>query len=151
MKKPELKHKYIRDKRSPKPSSPKASELMSRIKGKNTKPELIIRKLLCSHGLKGYRLHWKVEGRPDIAYVSKKVAIFINGCYWHRCPKCHPHTPKSNSEFWKNKFAKNIERDKRKIKALESNGWKVLILWECDIKSDPTLQIENIKRILFDI
>lgn len=98
-------------------------------------------------GLRGYRLHWKVEGRPDIAFVSKKIAIFINGCYWHRCPKCHPHIPKSNTEFWRNKFNKNIERDKRKTQSLESSNWRVITIWECEIKENPELQVNRIKSL----
>ena len=81
--------KYIRDKRSPKPLSESTSKVMSANKAKNTKPEIALRKALWSEGYKGYRLNWKnVPGRPDIAYPGKKIAIFVNGCYWHRCPKC---------------------------------------------------------------
>lgn len=121
---------------------------MSSIKGKNTKPELIIRKLLWKNGLRGYRLHWKIAGRPDIAFVSKKLAIFVNGCYWHRCPNCHPNIPKSNTAFWTNKFAKNVERDKRKIESLKLKNWNVLTLWECEIKENPDQQIAKVKSCL---
>jgi len=101
---------YIRDGRAPLPQNEITSRIMSSIKDKNTKPELIIRKALWEKGIRGYRLHWKkAPGKPDIAFPSKKVAIFVNGCYWHRCPHCKLSLPKTNSEFWKNKFQKNIE------------------------------------------
>ena len=137
---------YSRDKRSPTPVNEAASELMSKIKSKNTKPEILLRKMLWKKGYRGYRLHWnKVPGKPDIAYPGKKIAIFVNGCYWHRCPKCKPSMPKSNVEFWKNKFEKNVARDLRKKKELEVLGWKVFIIWECEIKSNKTeLEIEYI-------
>jgi DNA mismatch endonuclease (patch repair protein) len=82
---------------------------------KDTKPETILRSALWTKGIRGYRLHWKrIPGSPDIAYMSKKVAVFVNGCYWHRCPHCKPHFPRTNASFWNNKFIANIERDKRK-------------------------------------
>lgn len=108
---------------------------MSRIRGKNTKPELHFRKALWHAGMKGYRLHYKkAPGKPDIAFPGRKLAIFVHGCYWHRCPHCQPSMPKSHSEFWKEKFRKNVERDERKRKALEDEGWRVLTIWECQIK-----------------
>lgn len=127
---------YIRDKRSPIPSSENVSKIMSSNKAKNTKPELVVRKFLWENGLKGYRIHpSNIPGKPDIAFISKKIAIFINGCYWHRCPTCNYSIPKSNTEFWKNKFLKNVERDRKKIEELEELGWKVITIWECEIKS----------------
>src|SRR5438034_4311737 len=128
---------YVRDHRSPIPTSEAASKMMSSIKAKNTKPEVDFRKLLNKAGVKGYRLHWKIEGRPDIAYVSKKIAIFIHGCFWHSCPNCRPPVPKSNHSFWSQKLQKNVERDKIKAQSLENNGWKVFIFWECEIKEKP--------------
>src|SRR5688572_12008011 len=106
---------YIRDKRSPKPKSETVSRVMSANKAKNSKPEVHLRKALWNQGAKGYRLHYKkVPGRPDICYVSKKVAIFVNGCFWHRCPHCNYQLPKTNTEFWKEKFGKNVNRDLKK-------------------------------------
>ncbi len=125
---------YSRDKRSPSPSSEKASRTFRAIRAKDTKPELIFRKLLQTNGLKGYRLHWKIPGRPDIAFVGKKVAIFVHGCYWHRCPSCGLRIPKSNSGFWQTKFEKNVERDRVKEELLKAEGWKVFVFWECDVK-----------------
>ena len=107
-------------------------------KSKNTKPGLMLRKALCSVGLNRYRLNYKtVSGRPDIAFVGKKVAIFVNGCFWHRCLYCKPSNPKTNKDYWPWKFIANMESDKRKTKELRKLGWKVFTFWECQIKRDP--------------
>ena len=140
---------YSRDKRSPKPLSESTSKVMSANKAKNTKPEILLRKALWEEGVRGYRLNWKkAPGRPDIAFPGKKIAIFINGCYWHRCPKCDLPLPKSNVQFWKDKFDKNIARDKKKNKELLDLGWHVLVFWECDIKTDIFNCSKTIKEIL---
>lgn len=131
------KPKYIRDGRAPIPDNELTSKIMSSIRSKNTKPELIFRKALYHHGLSGYRLHWKnIPGRPDISYTRTKIAVFVNGCFWHRCPYCDPPFPKTHVDFWTDKFNKNIERDQRKISELEKLGWKVIIIWECQIRTD---------------
>ena len=138
---------YIRDKRSPEPSSEIASKVMSANKGKNTKPELKLRKALWGEGLKGYRLNWKnIPGKPDIAFVGKRLAIFVHGCYWHRCPKCDLSLPKSNTKFWKDKFNKNIARDKKKNKELLDLDWSVLVFWECDIINDILTPLYKIRE-----
>lgn len=143
------KKEYIRDGRAPIPKNEQISKTMSAIKGKNTKPELRLRKALWSKGIRGYRLHWrKVPGRPDITFPGKKIAIFVNGCYWHRCPLCNPSFPKSNIEFWENKFSRNVERDREKNQALEEIGWTVLTIWECEIKKELETQVERIKELL---
>jgi len=103
-------------------------------KRRDTKPELILRKMLRDAGYPGYRLQWKVPGRPDIAYPGRKIAVFINGCFWHRCPKCNLPIPKSNQEFWKAKFRRNVERDRKNINELEALGWKVFVIWECELR-----------------
>ena len=108
----------------------------------NTKPELIMRERLRAAGLGGYRLQWKVPGHPDIAWPGKRVALFINGCFWHRCPHCHPSTPKSHVEYWVMKFDRNVERDAENRAALEEAGWTVHTVWECQLKKktiDTTL------------
>lgn len=138
------KKKYIRDGRSPIPSKESTSRVMSANKGKNTKPELLLRKAMWSEGLRGYRLHWKkAPGRPDISFPKRKLAIFVNGCYWHRCPYCDLKLPKSNTEFWKMKFERNVQRDKEKVELLKKNGWNVIVIWECKIKKD-ILDVVNI-------
>ncbi len=103
-------------------------------KGKDTKPELLVRERLREAGLTGYRLQWKVPGRPDVAWPGRKVAVFINGCFWHRCPRCNPSTPKKNTEYWDAKFARNVERDRENLEALRAEGWTVHVLWECQLK-----------------
>ncbi len=103
-------------------------------KRRDTKPELILRKMLRDAGYPGYRLQWKVPGRPDIAYPGRKIAVFINGCFWHRCPKCNLPIPKSNQEFWEAKFRRNVERDRKNTNELEALGWKVFVIWECELR-----------------
>lgn len=138
---------YIRDKRSPTPLSENVSKLMSSNKGKDTKPELLLRKLLWKNGLRGYRIHPKnIPGRPDICFTSKKIAIFVNGCFWHRCPYCNYDLPKHNTSFWRDKFDKNVARDKEKIRQLKNLKWKVIIVWECQLKKRKLDNTQN--RIL---
>jgi DNA mismatch endonuclease Vsr len=125
---------YVRDSRSPAPTTDNVSKVMSANKRKDTKPELILRKILRESGCSGYRLQWNVPGRPDVAYPGKRIAIFVNGCYWHRCPSCNLPLPKNNTTFWNDKFKKNIERDAKKICTLKNEGWTVITIWECEIK-----------------
>ena len=122
------------------------SYCMSKIKGKNTKPELALRKALWSSGYR-YRLNYKLKGNPDIVFPSKRIAIFVDGCFWHKCPK-HFVKPKSNAEFWAKKIKKNAERDKEINKELECMGWKVLRYWEHEIKSCKDNLVEKIIREL---
>lgn len=141
---------YIRDKRSPVPKNENVSKVMSANKAKNTKPEVLLRQALWQDGLRGYRLHFKsVPGRPDIAFVKHKLAIFVNGCFWHRCPHCHNSVPKTNSAFWQEKFRKNVERDQKKVSQLEDLGWTVLTIWECELKEDIHKAVEKIRKALF--
>lgn len=140
---------YLRDGRAPIPEKEITSYIMSQIKSKNTKPEIKLRKEMWKNGIRGYRLHWpKVPGRPDIAFPSRKIAIFVNGCYWHRCPNCIPSFPKTNPDFWKLKFEKNRIRDKLKITQLKREKWKVLVIWECKINVDLNDSIKKIKGLL---
>ena len=139
---------YIRDGRAPIPDSEIISKVMSANTGKNTKPEITFRKALREVGIPGYRLHWKkAPGRPDIAYPGKQIAIFVHGCYWHRCPYCNLPLPKSHTEFWAEKFRKNKERDARKKASLEEEGWNVLVFWECQIKKDVIACAEKVKKL----
>jgi DNA mismatch endonuclease, patch repair protein len=140
---------FSRDARSPVPKNENVSKVMSANKAKNTKPELQLRKRLFNEGLRGYRLHDKrIPGRPDIVFTGHKVAVFVNGCYWHRCPSCALSLPKNNTDFWKDKFQKNMSRDKRKVAELENLGYKVLTVWECEIKKELDLVVERIKKVL---
>lgn len=110
----------------------------------DTKPEMLVRQRLRAAGLTGYRLQWKkAPGRPDIAFPGRKVAIFVNGCFWHRCPHCNPSVPKRNTEFWEAKFRRNVERDAAAIAALEDLGWTAITVWECELKKariDETME-----------
>ena len=140
---------YIRDGRAPIPKNAVTSKIMSAIRAKNTKPEMILRKALVKNGLIGYRLHPKnVPGRPDVCFTKKKIAIFVHGCYWHRCPHCEPSMPKTHIKFWKDKFERNKQRDIIKAEQLKKMGWKVCILWECDVKKDRIVCSKGIQRLL---
>jgi DNA mismatch endonuclease (patch repair protein) len=140
---------YVRDKRSPIPKSEAVSRVMSANKAKNSSPELTLRRALWKAGLRGYRLHYKkVPGRPDISFVGRKFAIFVHGCFWHRCPTCTNSLPKTNSAFWKAKFERNLVRDSRKVQELTRSGWQVLTVWECELKKGLDSVINNIVQRL---
>lgn len=109
---------------------------MARIKSKNTGPELVLRKLLSQNKVSGYKLHYKIFGRPDLAFPKKRLAVFIDGCFWHKCPLCFVK-PTSQIEFWKEKIKNNIKRDKRVNKFLKKNNWKFLRIWEHELKKNP--------------
>lgn len=107
---------------------------MSRNSGKNTAPEMRLRKSLWKLGLR-YRLHSKLPGKPDLVFVSAKLAIFIDGCFWHGC-SVHKNIPATNTDFWQSKIDKNRERDQRVNTELAELGWNVLRFWEHEIKHD---------------
>ena len=119
---------------APQASSYAVHKSMQGNKRKDTKPELVVRERLRAAGLGGYRLQWKAPGRPDIAWPGKKVCIFVNGCFWHRCPHCNPSTPKKNVAYWTAKFERNMERDRGNVEALQADGWRVHTIWECELK-----------------
>lgn len=140
---------YLRDGRSPIPLKETTSRVMSANKAKNTTPEIELRKLLSRENIRGYRLNWKkAVGRPDIAFPKQKIAIFVNGCFWHRCPYCKPRLPKTHRNFWEQKFAKNKSRDKEKVATLRKDGWRVLTIWECQIKKHPNQSVAKVKKVL---
>lgn len=126
-------------------SKKKRSEIMSKITGKNTKPEIIIRKLIFYEGYR-YRLHRKdLPGKPDIVFPSKKKVIFINGCFWHG-HKCKRGTlPETNKEFWEDKINGNKKRDKENKRKLTKLGWEYLVIWQCEIKK------KKFDKLLFKI
>lgn len=136
----------MRDGRAPIPESDVTSRVMSANKGKDTKPEVVLRKALREGGLPGYRLHWKnAPGRPDITYPGRKIAIFVHGDFWHRCPICNLPLPKTHTEFWEQKLDRNVRRDQKKVAELEQAGWKVIICWEHEIKQDVMECVKMIK------
>lgn len=126
------KRKY---KKSPLTAQEKVSRYMRGNKAKDTQPELLLRKALWRVGLRGYRVHWaKAPGKPDICYPSRRLAIFVHGCFWHRCPYCQPSLPKSNTAFWQQKFAANLARDAKYKRMYREAGWQRLVVWECQLK-----------------
>jgi len=137
------------DNRNPEASNANVRKVMKANKGKGTKPELLVRQILRESGHPGYRLNWKkAPGRPDIAYPGRKIAIFVNGCFWHRCPYCNLSIPKTHPEFWQQKFDRNVERDSRKIQELEHMGWTTITIWECQVKKAPERVRETLRDVL---
>lgn len=131
----------------------KRSEVMSKIRSKDTKPELALRKALFARGFR-YRVNdAKLPGKPDIVLPKYKTAIFLHGCFWHKHEGCkYAYTPKTNTKFWVDKITSNAERDKENAEKLTILGWNVLAVWECEIrhtyKHDLTLLIDRIEAIL---
>lgn len=125
------------------------SERMARVRGRDTRPEMKVRQFLHVAGLR-YRLYQRVAGaRPDMVFPSRRVALWVHGCIWHRhpdpaCPLTR--TPKSRIEFWEAKFAENVARDMRQREALEAAGWHVMTIWECEVR-----QISRLAAVAEDI
>jgi DNA mismatch endonuclease (patch repair protein) len=119
---------------------------MSRITGGNTKPELIVRKILYSSGYR-YRLHdKKLPGKPDIVFRGRKKVIFVHGCFWHGHFDCvRAKRPSTNVDFWTNKIDKNIERDNNNLNKLLENGWSVLVVWQCELRNVEALSGKLLK------
>lgn len=120
------------------------SKIMSAIRSENTKPEIALRKALFTKGYR-YRIHYGKK-KIDIAFPAKKVAIFVDGCFWHGCP-FHSHIPDSNKEYWLPKLKRNKERDKKTTKMLETDGWSVLRFWEHEL-DDITKTVQKIEAKL---
>ena len=128
------------------PIDPDRSALMSRVKAKDTKPELSVRRL--AHGLGyRYRLHRRdLPGSPDLVFPGRRKALFVHGCFWHRHQGCRKTTmPKTRAKFWQRKFDDNVRRDERVIAALRDLGWDVLVVWECE-----TLDEDLLRRTLLE-
>ena|SRR5689334_23762842 len=126
------------------------SRIMSRIRGKDTQPELQVRKCLHASGLR-FRLHVsKLPGKPDLVFVSKRTCVFVHGCFWHGCPRCSDgrRKPQSNRSYWLPKIRKNQRRDQKHLLQLRANGWKVLVIWECEIRDRKRL--EYLKRAILN-
>lgn len=129
-------------------SKEKRSEIMSKIKKTNTKPEMIVRKFLFSQGLR-YRIHnKKLIGNPDIVLPKYKTIIFVNGCFWHAHNNCKLNRmPKSNTDYWIPKILRNVERDETNRVELEKLGWNVITVWECELgvkkREDVLIELYN--------
>lgn len=117
---------------------------MSQIKANNTKPEIMLRKILWSIGLR-YRIKNKLPGKPDIVLVSKRTVVFVDGCFWHRCPD-HYIEPKTRNKFWVRKIERNCQRDIEVTELLNNMGWRVLRFWEHEIKDDLNKCISKIEE-----
>lgn len=123
---------------------------MSRVRSKNTKPEIMVRQFLFSHGFR-YRINRKdLPGKPDIVLPKYKTVVFINGCFWHGHENCKYATiPETNRDFWQTKISRNIERDKQTREKLVADGWNVIDIWQCQLKSkDKQFTLNNLISIL---
>lgn len=127
---------------------------MSRIKGKNTKPEETVRKYLFSQGFRYRKNDKRLPGKPDIVLPKYKTIIFVNGCFWHKHEGCRYFAwPQNNAEFWKEKIESNVVRDKKQYEELQDAGWRVIIVWECELKKkrkSDTLErlVDEIKAVV---
>lgn len=122
---------------------------MSRIRGKDTKPEIAVRKYLFSLGFRYRKNVKKMPGSPDIVLPKYKTCIFVNGCFWHKHDGCRYFVwPKSNIEFWHNKIEGNVKRDQNNYTLLEDEGWNVIVIWECEVKHGFE---ETMKKVVSDI
>ena len=123
---------------------------MSQIRGSDTKPEIAVRSYLHRNGLR-FRIHdKKLPGKPDIALKKYNTAIFIDGCFWHKCPSCYK-PPSSNRKFWTEKIERNVRRDRRINSGLRKNGWVVLRIWEHFVKKKPKLVMHRINRTVSNV
>jgi DNA mismatch endonuclease (patch repair protein) len=126
----------------------KRSEIMRCVKSKNTSPEIKLRSLLFRNGIRGWRLHAKgLPGNPDIVFNTKKLAIFVDGCFWHGCSICY-RRPSSNRKYWDKKLLRNILRDNKNTNELRKMGWKVLRFWEHDIYNN---HIRCVNKVNFEL
>ena len=117
------------------------SELMAGIRGRDTAPELAVRRIAHRMGLR-FRLHRKdLPGRPDLVLPKHRLAVLVHGCFWHRHEDCrYAYTPKSRVVFWTEKFAQNIARDRGNEQALRNLGWRVLVIWECETRDEENIE-----------
>jgi DNA mismatch endonuclease (patch repair protein) len=128
-------------------SKAKRSEIMSRIRSKgNQRTEIAMVKLFRANKITGWRRHYPIEGKPDFVFLKQRVAIFVDGCFWHGCPKCY-RQPKTNRQFWAKKIAANKRRDRRVTAALRQNNWLVARFWQHSMGKVGTSSV--LKRIRF--
>jgi len=131
-------------------SKQKRSEIMSHISSKETKPEIMVRKFLFANGLRFRKNVKDLPGKPDIVLPKYKTVIFIHGCFWHGHTCKRGTLPATNAEFWENKIGGNIERDKRNVSELEKQGWKVIVIWQCEIRN-AALRENRLQTIIFNL
>ncbi len=117
--------------------------------GRGTTPELALRRILRAAGARGYRVNFRAEGvRPDVVFTRQRVAVFLHGCFWHRCPTCRYTLPRSHRAFWVAKFRRNRQRDRMKRQLLEAAGWRVLEVWEHELRDAPARVARTILRLI---
>jgi DNA mismatch endonuclease (patch repair protein) len=135
------------DKRNPHPTSLNARISMIGNVGRGTSPEVALRAALRAAGARGYRLNRRIEGvRPDIVFGPAHAAVFVHGCFWHRCPTCRHPLPRSHRDFWLAKFRRNRQRDRQKRARLERAGWRVIEVWEHEVRDDLARVVRAIRR-----
>ena len=110
--------------------------------------EVRFRRSLWAAGVRGYRLHRRLPGRPDLVFVRSRLAVFVHGCFWHQCPRGHLPAPKANASFWASKFRDNARRDQAAREGLAELGWSVLTVWECDLRADTDSQVRAVRQAL---
>ncbi|WP_223605697.1 very short patch repair endonuclease [Chryseobacterium sp. OSA05B] len=126
-------------------SSEKRSEIMSKISGKETEPEILVRKYLFAHGFRFRKNDKRFPGKPDIVLPKYKTIIFVNGCFWHGHENCKKSKlPETRKEFWENKISGNIIRDQQNINYLKSMGWSVITVWQCELGKDKEKTLSNL-------
>ncbi|MCR9216920.1 MAG: DNA mismatch endonuclease Vsr [bacterium] len=130
------------------PVEPARSRLMGRVRGRHTKPEMIVRRMLHALGYR-FRLHRRdLPGSPDVVLPSCSTALFVHGCFWHRHRGCRlSSTPKTRREFWEAKFARNVKRDAANASRLQDLGWRVIVVWECETKDPDSLRQRLCKEL----
>lgn len=126
-------------------SRKKRSEIMSRVKGRgNRSTEQAVARLLRTNGISGWRRHLAVLGKPDFAFPTRKLAVFVDGCFWHGCPRCY-EAPQQNDAFWRAKLAANRQRDRKVNRLLRALGWKVIRIWEHELVREQAV-LRRIRR-----
>ncbi|OKL38887.1 very short patch repair endonuclease [Pontibacter flavimaris] len=141
------KRKYKRP-QPPLTAQEKVSRCMRGNKAKDTQPELKLRRALWQAGLRGYRVHWpKAPGKPDICDPARRLAVFVHGCFWHRCPYCQPALPKTNAAFWQHKLEANVKRDAKYRRMYREAGWQRLVVWECQLKQGQQSIVSLIREL----
>ena len=126
----------------------KRSEIMKKVKSKNTSVEIKFRQELWKSGIRGWRTCQKgIPGKPDVVYKGRKIAIFVDGCFWHGCPVCD-RSPKSGDKYWENKINKNAARDKENEEKLIKEGWKVIRFWEHEVNKNVAGCVLRVKELL---
>ncbi len=134
---------------APPATSNTVRKLMQANRSVDTRPEIKLRKALWQAGLRGYRVApHGIPGSPDIVFLRQKVAVFVHGCFWHRCPHCKLPLPRTNADFWQAKFQRNVDRDVRTQNTLQSAGWQTIVVWECALQRDVQRVVAEVACVI---